>query len=290
MPYIELETHRPRLMGLAYRILGTLSEAEDAVQDTFVRWSQADTESITDPAAWLTTVCTRRCLDLRRNAQRQRTDYVGAWLPEPLHTPVADEPEDRLDLARTLTTSFLMVMERLTAKERAAFLLHDVFDESYDTIAHTLDTSPAACRKLVSRARAQVQTDTTRALPPIEKQTELLEAFQSAVQSGDISTLSTLLSRDVRLVADGGGKVPAVLDPVVGDQDVSRFATLRLRHFWEDQAWSFARINGALGILIGEGPTYHAAISFDYAANGQVHTIFIVRNPDKLELGSTAIQ
>lgn len=151
---IELfERSRRPLQGLAYRILGSWSDAEDAVQDTFLKWQAVDQGTIDNPAAWLTTICTRRCLDILRAAHRTRVEYVGTWLPEPLHTPVSDEMERNIDLPTSLSMAFMLMLERLTPKERAAYLLYEVFDQPYAEVAAALGLAEAACRKLVSRAR-----------------------------------------------------------------------------------------------------------------------------------------
>lgn len=150
------ESRRPFLIGLAYRILGSLADAEDAVQDTYIKWLNADRHSILNPAAWLTTVCTRRCLDLLRAAQQARVDYVGIWLPEPIQTAVAKTPEQTLELSSSLSTAFMLLLERLTPRERAAYLLHDIFDLPYADLAMTLGGEETACRKLVSRAREKL--------------------------------------------------------------------------------------------------------------------------------------
>ncbi|MEN4194546.1 sigma-70 family RNA polymerase sigma factor [Serratia marcescens] len=147
------ESRRSFLIGLAYRILGSLADAEDAVQDTYIKWLHADRHSILNPAAWLTTVCTRRCLDLLRAAQQARVDYVGIWLPEPIQTAAAKTPEQTLELSSSLSTAFMLLLERLTPRERAAYLLHDIFDLPYADLATTLGGEETACRKLVSRAR-----------------------------------------------------------------------------------------------------------------------------------------
>ena len=199
------EQVRPMLTGLAYRMLGSRADAEDAVQDTFLKWQATPQDEIERPAAWLTTACTRRCIDLLRSAHRTRVDYVGPWLPEPIHTPVDDMSD--LQLASSLTTAFLLMLERLTPKERAAYLLHEIFDIDYPEIATILEMQESACRKLVSRARANIDQDKVRHETPRERQRALLAAFETAVTSGEINTLATLLSEDIRLAADSGGKV-----------------------------------------------------------------------------------
>ena len=205
------EEARPRLLGLAYRILGSRADAEDAVQDTFLKWQEVDRASIDTPAGWLTTACTRRCLDLLKAAHRKRVDYVGAWLPEPIHTASDDNAEEKLALTSSLTTAFLLMLERLTPKERAAYLLHEIFGQPYDEVAETLDMQETAARKLVSRAKTNIGLEKARHQTPRERQDELLSAFHSAIHGGNVTGLSALLSADVKLTADGGGKVATVL-------------------------------------------------------------------------------
>lgn len=286
------EQARPRLLGLAYRILGSRGDAEDAVQDTFMKWREADHAAIETPAAWLTTACTRRCLDLLKAAHRTRVDYVGDWLPEPIHTASVDDPEDRLALASSLSTAFLLMLERLTPKERAAYLLHEIFDQSYQEVADTLDMQEAGVRKLVSRAKSHIGTTQVRHQAPRERQEELLSAFQAAIQDGSTAGLSTLLSADVRLTADGGGKVPTVVGVLAGRQTVLAFIRDRLSEYWARYAWESSNLNGGRGIVLRDETGSHivATVSFGYDGDGNVNGIFIVRNPDKLScLGDAAI-
>lgn len=173
------EEARPVLLGLAYRILGSRADAEDVVQDTFLKWQAAGRGEILNPLAWLKTICTRRSIDLLRSAHRARVSYVGAWLPEPIHTAVGEGGAG--GLAVSLTTAFLLMLERLTPKERAAYLLHDIFEQSYPEIAATLDLNEAACRQLMSRARSHIERAQVRHVTPLERQEELLSTFQSAI-------------------------------------------------------------------------------------------------------------
>ncbi|WP_210270291.1 RNA polymerase sigma factor SigJ [Ensifer oleiphilus] len=282
------EAARPRLLGLAYRILGSRADAEDAVQDTFVKWQEADHEAIETPAAWLTTACTRRCLDLLKAAHRKRVDYVGAWLPEPIHTASDDNAEEKLALTSSLTTAFLLMLERLTPKERAAYLLHEIFGQPYDEVAETLHMQEAAARKLVSRAKTNIGIEKNRHQTPRERQDELL----SAIHGGNIAGLSSLLSADVRLTADGGGKVATVLGVLSGKETVMAFIADRLTEYWAHYVWDVAEINGGRGIVLrGESENDIAAsVSFGYDGDGNVNDIFIVRNPDKLtHLGDAAV-
>lgn len=280
---------RPRLLGLAYRILGSRADAEDAVQDTYVRWQKTDRAAIENPASWLTTICTRRCLDLLRSAHRSRVDYVGAWLPEPIHTPVANEAEGRLDLATSLTTAFLVMLERLTPKERAAYLLHEIFEVPYAEIAETLGIQEATGRKLVSRARINIEQAKVRHATPIERQEELLAAFRAAIAGGTPAHLAALLSDDIRLSADGGGKVATVAGILRGKAEVVTFVAQRLHDYWAGFEWASADINGVRGIVLCKDGVTVATVTFAYDEEGRATDIFIMRNPDKLAgLGTVA--
>ncbi|WNG43933.1 sigma-70 family RNA polymerase sigma factor [Archangium minus] len=276
------EQLRPTLLGLAYRMLGSRADAEDAVQDTFIKWQSADTDKIENPASWLTALCTRRCIDLARSAHRTRVDYLGPWLPEPLHTPSENEAENALSLASSLTTAFLLMLERLTPKERAAYLLHEIFDVSYTEAAKTLDIQESTCRKLVSRARASIDQAKVRHLTPVDRQEQLLTAFKAAVVGGDTAQLALLLSDDIELSADGGGKVPTVLRVLHGKAEVLEFITQKLRQYWSAYQWNASDINGGRGVILHEEGLATVAVSFAYDEAGRTTNIYIVRNPDKL--------
>lgn len=277
------ETARPRLLGLAYRILGSRADAEDAVQDTFLKWQSADASRIDNPAAWLTTICTRHCLDLLRAAHRSRVNYVGSWLPEPIHMAVDSEAERSVDLSSSLTTAFLLILERLTPKERAAYLLHEIFEMPYPDIATTLELEETACRKLVSRAKLHVDQAKVRHVAPAQRQDELLSAFQVAITQGETSQLAALLSDDIRFTSDGGGKVSALLEVLHGKADVLAFIQ-RLHSFWRNLEWRDVNINGTRGVLILESGAVNAAVSFAYDDTDQLSGIYVVRNPDKLAM------
>ncbi|MEM8587234.1 MAG: RNA polymerase sigma factor SigJ [Pseudomonadota bacterium] len=276
------ENARPTLMGLAYRMLGSRADAEDAVQDTFERWASADRALIENDTAWLTATCTRRCIDMLRAAHRKRVDYVGAWSPEPIQTPIESDVQDKLDMSASLTTAFLLILERLTPKERAAYILHDVFDVPYDQVATTLDIREEACRKLVSRAKASIGQAKVRHATPVERQDQLLTAFRTAIFGGNTAQLTALLLEDVRLSADGGGKVPAVLKALQGKPDVLAFVSDRLRSYWAGFEWLEADINGIRGVIVKDQGETHATVSFAYDDACRVTDIYIVRNPDKL--------
>ena len=281
--HIEVfESARPGLLGLAYRILGSLSDAEDAVQDTWLKWQAASRDEIAKPPAWLTTTCTRRCLDLLRAAHRSRTDYVGVWLPEPIEAAGQDEADTSVAIAASLSTAFLLLLERLTPKERAAFLLHEVFDRPYVETAEAIGVEEATCRKLVSRARANIAQSRVRSRTPTDRQETLLAAFRDAVETGHPGPLATLLSDDIRLTADGGGKVPTIREAVTGKARVVRFVARKLSHYWAMVDWSPRRLNGNPGFVLSEAGETVAAVSFGYDESGDATDIFIVRNPDKL--------
>lgn len=277
------EKARPGLLGLAYRILGSRADAEDAVQDTFLKWSAADRTGIVNPAAWLTTVCTRRCLDMQRAADRKRVDYVGAWLPEPIQAVTDGGAEEAHLLASSLSMAFLLMLERLTPKERAAYLLHEIFEMTYPDIAEALDLSEANCRKLVSRARDNVERAHVRHVTPFERQEQLLDAFQDAIMSGSADGLTSLLSDDIRVVADSGGKAAAIRRTLYGAEEVVTFLAGGLHRYWTDLEWVRTDINGNRGLLIRQDGVTTAAVSFAYDPDGRLRDIFIIRNPAKLE-------
>lgn len=282
-PLAAFEQARPVLLGLAYRILGSHADAEDAVQDTFLKWQSAERGDIANPPAWLATVCTRHCLDLLRHHDRARVDYIGTWLPEPLHTPDEQAPDEASALASSLTTAFVLTLQRLTPKERAAYLLREIFDMDYLQVADTLDLSEAACRQLVLRARGHVERAKVRHVTPEPRQRRLLAAFGTAIATGSIDTLAELLSDDVRLSADGGGKVAAARRVMRGRDEVLRFVQAGLHTWWARSDLREATINGNHGLLQYEDGRIVAAVSFAYDEDGRLADIFIVRNPDKLQ-------
>ena len=275
------EETRPRLLGLAYRILGSRADAEDAVQDCFLKWRDADRSQIRTPVAWLSSVCTRRCLDILRAAHRARVDYVGPWLPEPIQpiqpaTPLAVDGK----LAASLTTAFLLLLERLTPKERAAYLLHEIFDQSYAEIAAMLEMDEAACRKLVSRARQNINHDKVRYVTPRETQDSLLLAFEMAVMNGGTAQLAALLSSDIRMTTDTGGKTVAATRVLESEDVLSALG--RAHVWWEGLHWRITDINGGRGAILTKNGQPALTISLACNETGLVSDIFITLNPDKL--------
>jgi RNA polymerase sigma-70 factor, ECF subfamily len=278
---------RPRLLGLAYRILGSRADAEDAVQDVFIKWQGMDHDAIDNPDGWLTTVCTRRCIDMLQAAHRTRVDYVGTWLPEPVFTVTADD--DARELSSSLSTAFLLMLERLTPRERAAYLLHDILDMPYDDVAKTLDMAEPACRKLISRARQNIERDKVRHVTPLAQQEKLLAAFQDAASGGDMNRFAMLLSDDIELSVDSGGKVPAIARTLRGKADILEFLE-NAQRWWYSYRWVEMDLNGGLGVvLIGDGEPI-TAMSFAYDEEGRATNIYVMRNPDKLaRLNNAAI-
>ncbi|MCI4665070.1 MAG: sigma-70 family RNA polymerase sigma factor [Neomegalonema sp.] len=271
---------RPTLLSIGYRLLGSRADAEDAAQDAFLRWRAADRAAIANPAAWLTTVYTRRCIDMRRDAHRARVDYVGEWLPEPIDAPL-HEQEDAA-LASSLNMAFLLLLERLTPKERAAYLLREIFDADYTTIAATLGLAEPACRQLVARAKAHIGVPKRRAAPSLATQKQLLSAFRASIEKGEIGPLAGLLTDDIRITSDGGGKARALLRPLTGLSEAERFITQGLRRRWPQLSWRETMLNGALGVQLFADDGLIAAVTFAYAPDGRATDIFIMRNPDKL--------
>jgi RNA polymerase sigma-70 factor, ECF subfamily len=292
-PTLRFQAARPMLLGLAYRILGSRADAEDAVQDTFLKWQANERGDIVNAEAWLTTACTRHCLDLLKAADRARVDYVGTWLPEPVQTTddaMGEDPSRSAALASSLTTAFLLALQRLTPKERAAYLLHDIFDRPYPEVAATLELQEPACRQLVTRARQHIAHERVRHDTPPARQRRLLDAFREAISTGSTTVLATLLSDDVRLSSDGGGKVTATRRVMRGPGEVLRFIEAGLHVWWPPEALVEVPLNGEPGFVVRDDDDIVATVSFAWNEAGQLQDVFIIRNPDKLmRVGGPAI-
>jgi len=289
-PAASFEPHRRRLLGLAYRMLGSMADAEDAVQETYLRWHAADRDKVSDPRAFLMTTTARICLDMLTSARARREEYVGPWLPEPVVDAAALAPDSHTELAEDLSIALLLILDRLSPLERAAFLLHDVFDFSFSEVATTLERSEAACRQLAARARAHVRAVRPRSPsgPPAHsgeidaKHEQLISAFVAATRSGDLHALTQLLATDVRVVTDGGGKVQASLNVLDGSDRAARFLVGATRKGWRDDfTLRFASINGMPGIILdaSEGPVQTTTFDIE---DGVIQALYVVRNPDKL--------
>jgi RNA polymerase sigma-70 factor (ECF subfamily) len=282
---ITFEDERSRLFGLAYRMLGTVADADDVVQDAYLRWAGTDRRALREPSAWLTTVTTRLALDRLRRAQRERAAYVGPWLPEPILTSTEPDPGESAVLAESLTLGVLAVLERLEPVERAAFLLREVFDEPYPSIAAIVGRSEPACRQLVHRARQRVQAERARMRShhptSSARRDELVAAFARVIAQGDVAGLREMLADDVVLVSDGGANQHAARRPVVGPDRVARFLlniSKRLQPPIEVQAITVNLQPAFLATLRGR-PLTLTVLGVD--GNG-VRDIRIIVNPDKL--------
>jgi RNA polymerase sigma-70 factor (ECF subfamily) len=273
----RFEPHRAFLVRLAYRMLGSIAEAEDITQDAFLRWQAAPTDVVVEPRAYLARIVSRLCLDRMKSAQARRESYVGTWLPEPVIEPPGES------LANDLSVALMLTLERLSPLERAAFLLHDVFDMDYADVASTLDRSEAACRQLAARARDHVRDERPRFTPNPDVTARLGEAFLRAMSTGDLAPFSAMLAEDAILYSDGGGKRHAALNPIYGRDKIRRFLT-GIATKWPPPAPTSIEtttINGLPGYVLHftEGPE---TLSFDIDGE-RVVRIYIVRNPDKLK-------
>ena len=272
---------RPRLFAIAYRMLGTRADADDVVQDAWLRWHGSDRAAVQAPEAWLVTIATRLAIDRLRARQSERSAYVGWWLPEPIVELDERTPESSAELASEVSMAFMWVLERLSPEERAAFLMRQVFEHEYADIADMLGKSEAACRQMVHRAQQRVQQQQPRFAVPREQHRALLGRFMAAAQNGDRAAMKTLLADDVQLVADGGGKVNSYLRVLHGAGRVAG-SFWSLEHQYPQQViYRQARINGEPGLLRYVGGKLESAQSF-LIDNDRIVAVFIVRNPDKL--------
>ncbi|TPN84965.1 sigma-70 family RNA polymerase sigma factor [Mesorhizobium sp. CU2] len=271
---VAFEPLRPKLTRVAYRMLGSVADAEDVVQEAFIRWMKADRAAVRQPEAFLRRTVTRLCLDQLKSARRQRETYVGAWLPEPL------VEEDEVD---DVSLPLMLALERLSPLERAAFLLHDVFGLQFEDIAAEIDRDPAACRQLAARAREHVREARPRFKVEKQRGLEIAEAFFNASRSGDLKSLGAMLSADVIAHADGGGKRPAATAPAIGfDAVMAQYAVVVA--WLKDNRSKLVRygfINGLPGFvtLEADGELQTTALDID---DGRIAAIYVMRNPDKL--------
>ena len=276
------ESHRHALTGLAYRMLGSRAEAEDVVQDAYLRWHNTDRHAVEEPRRYLGTVVARLCLDRMKSAQARREIYVGQWLPE----PVVDESFDdgsAGDLAHDISVALMLVLERLSPLERASFLLHDVFGLDFAEVARTLGRGEPACRQLAARARTHIEAGRPRFSPSPEEGRRLATAFQAAITSENPEALTRLLAEDAVLYTDGGGKRAAALKPIYGADKILRFLAGVARKTPALAAMQLraATVNGLPGFVMREEDGSLATMAFE-ARNERIAAIYLVRNPDKL--------
>ncbi len=276
----DFEAQRPRLLRLGYRMLGSLAEAEDVVQDAWLRWSRVE-GSVDQPAAYLTRIVTRLCLDLMRSAKARREVYVGSWLPDPL-VGSTDGPGGDEETSDDITLTLMLALERLSPLERAAFLLHDVFDVPLGEVAGALDRDAAAVRQLASRARKHVRDAKPRYRVDEAEAERITKAFFVAARDGDVTALRGLLAEDVVLTSDGGGRVLAFFNPIRGLAKLLRlYAGLKRKHDFSPKLLRFALIDGLPGYVSIDRGEKLQTTAFDIR-DGRIQAIYVTRNPDKL--------
>jgi len=276
----EFELHRPHLRAVAYRMLGSMTEAEDAVQESWLRLARTDAEAVSNLGGWLTTVVARVALDMLRARRSRHEDYIGSWLPEPIvSVETGEDPEHEALLADSVGLALLVVLDTLTPAERLAFVLHDMFGVSFEEIAPIVDRTPAAARQLASRARRRVRGATPSPDPDLAQQRRVVDAFLAASRAGDFEALVAVLDPDVVFRVDGGGVPPRARPPVVGAEAVARQVLTRGSRFAP-----FARpaiVNGAAGLVIVPVAEPIAVVGFT-VAGGRIAEIDLVADPAKL--------
>src|SRR3954453_17690828 len=275
--FVEL---KPKLFGIAYRMLGSVTDAEDVVQESYLRWQTADTSDVRSAEAFLTTIVVRLALDELKSARSRRESYVGPWLPEPLLVDDRD-PSAAVELADSLSMAFLVVLETLSPVERAAFLLHEVFGYEYDAIAPMLDKEPAACRQLVSRARRHVGERKQRYDADRRRGAELAQQFQLACLTGDLDAVLELLAEDATVWTDGGGVVKAARRVIVGARKVARFLIAVTPNIPPTAQMHDALVNGQPGTLVTDGGAPIMTIAYD-VMDDRIVGVRAVSNPEKL--------
>jgi len=281
----SFETYRAYLFAIAYRMLGSAMDAEDIVQETYLRYQATPPETIHSLKAYLTTILTRLCMDQLQLARRKRELYVGPWLPEPIlteETPETVDPEKRVETEESISLAFLVLLEQLQPFERAVFLLREVFAYEFAEIAAMLEKSEAACRRSFSRAKQHLLARRPRFPQAPETHQQLLASFLVAAQSGDMTTLTKLLSENVTLWADGGGKIKqAPLRPIIGRDAVTRFI-LGTKRFWPEDAYvELQEVNGQTAMIIHAGGQVFSVLAID-VEQGRIEALRIIANPDKL--------
>lgn len=272
---------RPRLQGIAYRMLGSSAEAEEVVQDAWLRWHEADQDRLDNTEAWLVSVTTRLAIDRLRTAKIQREHYVGTWLPEPLLSDSPVSPEQVLERADDVSVAFLALLERLAPEARAAYLLREVFDADYGEVAEALGKTEPACRQLVHRAKVQLQDQRPRYTVARETQLRLLRGFADAAVRGEFAALKTMLADDAQLIGDGGGKVPSFGVPLVGGQRIAQLYLATSLRYPGLVRFEVVVLNGQWGLLRFIDGALESAQSLETDGE-RIVRIHAQRNPDKL--------
>ncbi|UTY60085.1 RNA polymerase sigma factor SigJ [Massilia sp. erpn] len=282
----EFQPHTRYMKALAYRMLGSRAEAEDVVQEAWLRWHGAQRTVVENPRAFLARTVTHLCLDQIKSAQVRREVYIGTWLPEPLVDAMEEYqpgPEAAHELAHDLSFAFMLALERLSPLERAAFLLHDIFGQSFAEIAATLERSEAACRQLAARARGKLQQQDRKASRAPQEGERLAAAFAAAVRDGDIDALSSVLAADARFFSDGGGKVEAVPHILFGRELVAKVILGFSRQRPEGMQLRPATVNGLPGFVLLQAGRVIQTLALQAGTAGEIESIYITRNPDKLQ-------
>lgn len=279
---------RPRLQAIAYRMLGSSAEAEEVVQDAWLRWHEADKAGLDSTEAWLVSVTTRLAIDRLRSAKVQREHYIGTWLPEPVMSDSPVTPEQMVERADDVSFAFLALLERLAPEARAAFLLREVFDADYDEVAQALGKTEAACRQLVHRAKAQLHDARPRYTVPRDTQLRLLRGFADAAGRGEFSALKAMLAVDAQLIGDGGGKVPSFGVPLVGGQRIAQLYLATHLRFRDAVRFELVMLNGQWGLLRFVDGMLESAQSIETDGE-RIVRIHAQRNPDKLARIAAAV-
>jgi RNA polymerase sigma-70 factor, ECF subfamily len=276
------ETYRPYLFAIAYRMLGSAMDAEDMVQETYIRYSATPPETIHAPKAFLTTIIVRLCMDQLQLARRKREQYVGPWLPEPILTPEAADPEQRVETQESISLAFLILLEELQPFERAVFLLREVFEYEFAEMAAMLNKSAAACRRSFSRAKQHMRAHRPRFPASQQTHRQLLNRYNQAVQTGEMHPLMSLLAEDVTLWADAGGKIKtAALRPISGRDRVARFSLGTRRFRPANHRIEMAEVNGLPALILYTGDQVFSVLTIEVEAE-LIRSIHIVANPEKL--------
>lgn len=283
------EEHRPLLFRLAYGMLGRVATAEDAVQETFLRWQKQDMKQIQSPKAWLTKVVNRICLDEIKSARNRKEQYVGPDLPEPMFTERTHSPEEALELAESLSMALLFLLDKLNPVQRAVFLLHEVFDYDYGSISSIIDKSESNCRKIAERARNLVREKRPEFDKNGNEKSHLIRSFVEAIRNRDMPKIEHLLAEDAIMYTDGGGKITAARKPVQGVEKIAKFITGGPKELAQPYRIEFKEINGEPGMVLWAEEQLHNVWSF-HIEKGKIKSVYVVLNPDKLEHIKKSVQ
>lgn len=286
-PHVRLfREHQPLLKGIAYRMLGSMSDAEDIVQDAFLRWRKVPLKQVDSAKAYLASIVTRLCIDRQRRAKVEQLLYTGPWLPEPLdeNSVSAITPDDVIETSEHISMAFMMMLQSLQPQERAVFILREAFDLSHDEISSMLDIRAAHSRQLLRRARQKIEPDGAQPLQADEAE-DLMGRFLEAAQSGDMTQLTAMMHEDIVAYSDGGGRVSAAIIPLEGQNRVATVLTHLIQHKMQHLNASFHRVNGDMSLVLRDGDSIDSTHSITLK-NGLIYRIYTMRNPEKLQFVS----